>query len=437
MERYSEYKDSGVKWLGEIPSHWEVMSIKYTGIFENGLTYSPADTAKEGTLVLRSSNIQDFHLSFKDNVFVKKVSSKLLVRKGDIIICSRNGSASLVGKCALVESDIEASFGAFMMRYRPVINPKYAYYLFQGSIGYYKGLFSTTTINQLTKSVLNDIKVAIPNLEEQVVVGSYLDAATSKIDKAIAMQQKMIDLLNERKQIIIQNAVTKGLDENVEMKDSGVEWIGMIPKHWKIEPFGKHFTFGKGLPITKANLQKEGVAVISYGQVHAKYNLGTTLTETLVRYVSPKYLETHPQCLLNKNDFIFADTSEDVEGSGNFAFNDYKDKIFAGYHTVVARPKDLIYPKYYAFLFKSRAWKSQIQSLVNGVKVYSIGKRILKTSTLLIPSESEQKEIVKVLDLKTAAIEKSIENISRQIALLQERKQIIINEVVTGKVKVS
>lgn len=437
MERYSEYKDSGVKWLGEIPSHWEVMSIKYTGIFENGLTYSPADTAKEGTLVLRSSNIQDFHLSFKDNVFVKKVSSKLLVRKGDIIICSRNGSASLVGKCALVESDIEASFGAFMMRYRPVINPKYAYYLFQGSIGYYKGLFSTTTINQLTKSVLNEIKIAIPNLEEQVVVGSYLDAATSKIDKAIAMQQKMIDLLNERKQIIIQNAVTKGLDENVEMKDSGVEWIGMIPKHWKIEPFGKHFTFGKGLPITKANLQEEGVAVISYGQVHAKYNLGTTLTETLIRYVSPKYLETHPQCLLNKNDFIFADTSEDVEGSGNFAFNDYKDKIFAGYHTVVARPKDLIYPKYYAYLFKSRAWKSQIQSLVNGVKVYSIGKRILKTSTLLIPSESEQKEIVKVLDLKTAAIEKSIENISRQIALLQERKQIIINEVVTGKVKVS
>ena len=437
MERYSEYKDSGVKWLGEIPSHWEVMSIKYTGIFENGLTYSPADTAKEGTLVLRSSNIQDFHLSFKDNVFVKKVSSKLLVRKGDIIICSRNGSASLVGKCALVESDIEASFGAFMMRYRPIINPKYAYYLFQGSIGYYKGLFSTTTINQLTKSVLNDIKVAIPNLEEQVVVGSYLDAATSKIDKAIAMQQKMIDLLNERKQIIIQNAVTKGLDDKVEMKDSGVEWIGMIPKHWEIEPFGKHFTFGKGLPITKANLQDEGVAVISYGQVHAKYNLGTTLTETLVRYVSPKYLETHPQCLLNKNDFIFADTSEDVEGSGNFAFNDYKDKIFAGYHTVVARPKDLIYPKYYAYLFKSRAWKSQIQSLVNGVKVYSIGKRILKTSTLLIPSESEQKEIVKVLDLKTAAIEKSIENISRQIALLQERKQIIINEVVTGKVKVS
>lgn len=299
MERYSEYKDSGVKWLGEIPSHWEVMSIKYTGIFENGLTYSPADTAKEGTLVLRSSNIQDFHLSFKDNVFVKKVSSKLLVRKGDIIICSRNGSASLVGKCALVENDIEASFGAFMMRYRPVINPKYAYYLFQGSIGYYKGLFSTTTINQLTKSVLNDIKVAIPNLEEQVVIGSYLDAATSKIDKAIAMQQKMIDLLNERKQIIIQNAVTKGLDENVEMKDSNCKFLGKIPSTWEVcktlyvlsMPItdGPHTTpqlYDDGIPFVSAEAVSCGNGYIDFS--HIRGYISDSFIMSAVRSISLK-----------------------------------------------------------------------------------------------------------------------------------------------------
>ena len=140
---------------------------------------------------------------------------------------------------------------------------------------------------------------------------------------------------------------------------------------------------------------------------------------------------------VESNDFIFADTSEDIEGSGNFAFNDFENKLFAGYHTVIARPQDLLFPKYYAYLFKSKAWKSQIQSLVNGVKVYSIGRRILKTSMLLIPSGDEQKHIVELLDEKTSAIEKSIENISRQIFLLEERKQIIINEVVTGKVRVS
>lgn len=418
MERYSEYKDSGVKWLGEIPSHWEVVSFKRMINIKNGADYKEFETGKSGYPVIGSGGIFAYCDKF--------------VYDGEVVLLGRKGTIDkplyYKGKFWTVDT---------MFYGIPYENAICKYLYYQALTIPFKMYATSTAIPSMTQSDLNNNPMCLPSRAEQEVIVRYLDAATSKIDKAIAMQQKMIDLLNERKQIIIQNAVTKGLDENAEMKDSGVEWIGMIPKKWEIEPFGKHFTFGKGLPITKANLQEEGVAVISYGQVHAKYNLGTTLTETLVRYVSPKYLETHPQCLLNKNDFIFADTSEDVEGSGNFAFNDYKDKIFAGYHTVVARPKDLIYPKYYAYLFKSRAWKSQIQSLVNGVKVYSIGKRILKTSTLLIPSESEQKEIVKVLDLKTAAIEKSIENISRQITLLQERKQIIINEVVTGKVKVS
>lgn len=440
MERYSEYKNSGVKWLGEIPSHWEVMPIKYIskvssgatpktsvqGYWDGNITWvTPADFKTETKFVFKGNrNITTLGV---------KSCSTVLLPKGSLVFSKR----APIGQVSISKLPLCTNQGCFGIIPNDSMNNSFLYYSLAIHAKSFNTLGSGTTFRELSFSAFSSYKISVPPKAEQDAIVRYLDAATSKIDKAIAMQQKMIDLLNERKQIIIQNAVTKGIDENVEMKDSGVEWIGMIPKHWEIEPFGKHFTFGKGLPITKANLQEEGIAVISYGQVHAKYNLGTTLTETLVRYVSPKYLETHPQCLLNKNDFIFADTSEDVEGSGNFAFNDYKDKIFAGYHTVVARPKDLIYPKYYAYLFKSRAWKSQIQSLVNGVKVYSIGKRILKTSTLLIPCESEQKEIVKVLDLKTAAIEKSIENISRQITLLQERKQIIINEVVTGKVKVS
>lgn len=431
MERYSEYKDSGVKWLGEIPSHWEVKRLG-SFFFErkekvSDKDYAPLSVTKQGIFPqlenVAKTNDGDNRKLVKEGDFVINSRSD---RKGSSGVSGLDGSVSLINIVLQPRKVLFGPFCNYLLKSYGFIEENY-----RNGRGIVADLW-TTRYDEMKM-----IKVAMPSFEEQKNISSYLDAATSKIDKAIAMQQNMIDLLNERKQIIIQNAVTKGLDENVEMKDSGVEWIGMIPKHWEIEPFGKHFTFGKGLPITKANLQDEGVAVISYGQVHSKFNLGTTLTETLVRYVSPKYLETHPQCLLYKNDFIFADTSEDVEGSGNFAFNDYKDKIFAGYHTVVARPKDLIYPKYYAYLFKSRAWKSQIQSLVNGVKVFSIGKRILKSSTLLIPSESEQKEIVKVLDLKTAAIEKSIENISRQISLLLERKQIIINEVVTGKVKVS
>lgn len=216
-----------------------------------------------------------------------------------------------------------------------------------------------------------------------------------------------------------------------EYKDSGVKWIGEIPKHWKIESFSRHFTYGKGLPITKADLKEKGIAVISYGQIHAKYNSGTSMTEALVRRVDQSFLITNPQSLLAYNDFVFADTSEDIKGSGNCCYNDYDDKIFAGYHTVVARPCDLQYPKYYAYLFQSSSWKIQVQSLVNGVKVYSINKSILKKSSLLFPSKDEQTEIVSYLDSKVAKIDRYISTAKKKIAALDELKQVTIADAVT------
>lgn len=210
-----------------------------------------------------------------------------------------------------------------------------------------------------------------------------------------------------------------------------MQWLKEIPSHWEVEPFARHFSYGKGLPITKADLMQEGIAVISYGQVHSKLNKGTTISEELVRFVSPNYIESHPQCLLNNGDFAFADTSEDIEGSGNFAFNDYTDKIFAGYHTVVARPIDLPYPQYYAYLFQSLNWKGQIQSLVNGVKVYSIGKGHLKKSYLLIPPLAEQEKIVSYLEDKTSKIDAYVADMEKEIELLQELKQKTIADAVT------
>ena len=214
-------------------------------------------------------------------------------------------------------------------------------------------------------------------------------------------------------------------------KATSMQWLKEIPSHWEIEPFARHFSYGKGLPITKADLTQEGVAVISYGQVHSKLNKGTTISDELVRFVSPNYIESHPQCLLNNGDFVFADTSEDIEGSGNFAFNDYTNRIFAGYHTVVAKPKDLPYPIYHAYLFQSLNWKSQIQSLVNGVKVYSIGKGHLKKSYLLLPPLAEQEKIVSYLENKTSKIDAYVADKEKEIQLLQELKQETIAEAVT------
>ena len=204
-------RDSGIEWIGQIPEHWEVRRIKFIGKAENGLTYTPNDVCdeSEGILVLRSSNIQNGKLAFDDNVYVRSVPDSLRVRVGDIIICSRNGSASLVGKSALVDSEIDASFGAFMMRFRSNHNHKYIHFLLTATISHYKQLFTTTTINQLTIGLINNI--AMPFVEdatEQQAIADYLDEKCADIDSLIQTKQSKIDSLKEYKKSIIYEYVT-------------------------------------------------------------------------------------------------------------------------------------------------------------------------------------------------------------------------------------
>ena len=211
-------KDSGIEWIGEIPEHWEVRRLKYIGKAENGLTYTPSDVcdASEGVLVLRSSNVQNGKLAFDDNVYVRSAPDYLMVKKGDIIICSRNGSASLVGKSAVIDDDITASFGAFMMRFRSHHNYKYIHFLLTATIGHYKQLFTTTTINQLTIGVVNNIAMPfIENKEEQQHIADYLDAQCKEIDNLISIKLSKVDSLKEYKKSIIYEYVT-GKKEVIE-----------------------------------------------------------------------------------------------------------------------------------------------------------------------------------------------------------------------------
>ena len=214
-------------------------------------------------------------------------------------------------------------------------------------------------------------------------------------------------------------------------KDSGVKWLGQIPQHWEVIPFGRKFTYGKGLPITKADLTEEGESVISYGQIHSKINTGTSISENLVKKVSSDFLNSHPQCLLSQGDFVFADTSEDLEGVGACAFNDYEKPLFAGYHTVIARPYQIEYPKYFAYLFQSSSWRNMVQTIANSVKVYSITKGLLRRTYLLFPPLSEQLSIVSYLDVKVSAMDRLVLITQQKVEHLKALKQAIIQQTVT------
>src|SRR5690606_32334145 len=272
-----------------------------------------------------------------------------------------------------------------------------------------------------------------PPLPEQTAIAAFLDDKTAKIDRAIAQKEKMIALLKERKQIIIQNAVTKGLNPNVKMKHSGVEWIGEIPEGWEVKRLRNVFSFSKGLTITKENLQDEGIPCINYGEIHSKYGFEVNPEVHPLKCVSEEYLKDNSNSLLKRGDFIFADTSEDLEGSGNFTHLNFEGTVFAGYHTIIGRPKSSINSRFLAYVLHSLPFRNQVRTRMKGVKVFSITQSILKDLTCWYPDEKEQKKIAEYLDIEAAKIDKAIKLQEQQREKLKELKSTLSDSAVTGK----
>lgn len=215
-------------------------------------------------------------------------------------------------------------------------------------------------------------------------------------------------------------------------KDSGIAWIDMIPKGWKALPFKSIFYTEKGLNITKADLTETGVPVLSYGQIHSKQNTGTCLNEELFKFVPRSYLKTNPECLVQKGCLLIAETSEDYEGCGNAIYVDSNKTLFAGYHTIIARPYNIGRDyKYFAYLLLTDNWRQQVRSCVSGIKVYSVNQKILKQTSVLFPPLPEQEAIATYLDEKCGEIDSLISLQEEMISELQAYKKSVITEAVT------
>lgn len=213
-------------------------------------------------------------------------------------------------------------------------------------------------------------------------------------------------------------------------KDSGVQWLGSVPEHWEVMPMKRLFSFCKGLTITKADLTEVGHPVISYGQIHSKQNTGVHTDECLLRFVPEKIIKDNDNCKVYPGDFIFADTSEDLDGCGNCAYID-REGIYAGYHSLVVRPFDNTISKYWAYLFQSALWRSQIRSNVYGIKVFSITQTILKEVAVLVPSVDNAAKIVSYLDSQVSKINAVITEKEKMISDMEKYRSSLISETVT------
>ena len=342
------------------------------------------------------------------------------------------------GNCVyLTKSDlIFAGYHTLFLSSPSIHNPKYLAYLFKTDFWRYqlRTTVSGVKVYSITKKMLKASKVLIPTPKEQDQIVSYLDAKCALIDESISRQRQVIERLEKYRESIINTTVTKGLNSYINMKDSGTDLIGEIPQNWTINKLKFLSSFGKGLSITKKDLKESGVPVISYGQVHAKTNSGTSTTDDLIRYIDESFCKTSKQSICPQYGFIFADTSEDILGVGNCVYLTNSNITFAGYHTLYLSRPSIHNPKYLAYLFKTDFWRYQLRTIVSGVKVYSITKRILKSAKVIIPTSEEQDQIVSYLDHKCTLIDDAISRINAIIEKLAEYRKSIIYHAVTGKI---
>lgn len=399
MERYSEYKDSGVEWLGEIPRHWVLRKMKFS--FEErsqkGFPTLSLLAATQNHGVIRKSDYENRTVEA-----TKSLDTLKLVEVGDFVISLRSFQG-----------------GIELCHDRGIISPAYTI-LKPTHIKscYFKYLGKSPVYLQLLKSMVTGIRegqnidygklkenlIPIPTEAEQEAIANYLDKVTSKIDAAIAQQQKMIELLNERKQIIINNAVTKGLDPTAKMKPSGIPWLGNIPAHWEVRKLKQIARLQSGETINSEMFTESGYPVFGGNGFRG-------------------YTDTYN----HDGNYILIGRQGALCGNINYAHGHF----FATEHAVVVYPfkyEDIIW---LGELLRSSNLNQYSQSAAQpGLSVSVIGNICYP-----YPPDKEKKKISTYLQSVLPKIENGINICNDRIDLLQERKQIIINEVVTGKVK--
>jgi len=435
VKRYDKYKDSGVEWIGEIPEHWNTIKLKYTGESIIGIIYSPDDVVNEGKgiLVLRASNIQNGKLEFEDCVYVdKEVQEKHLTKEGDILVCARNGSAHLVGKSAYIDKKTEGvTFGAFMSIVRSDLD-KYLFHFLNSSIFKAQtGLFSTSTINQLTLNTLNNMFISVPSdTKEQQSITTFLDQKTTEIDQLIINKKRLLEFYEEEKTAVINQAVTKGINLDVPLKDSGIEWLGEIPEHWEVKRLKYLAEINPTKNVTYKNLDREVVFLPM-----EKVSENGFFCDELKKPISELWTGF---TYFERGDIIIAKITPCFENGKGALLKNLESKIGFGsteFHVLRAVSVE---PSFLYYITRSEVFKVLGEAFMTG----AAGQKRVPTNFIsefyfcFPPTFDEQKSIISYIETECNIILAKKAKTEKLIKLLTEYRTALISEVVTGKIKV-
>ena len=416
MTVYPTYKDSGIEWLGQIPTHWELTRISsvLTEVkdLNTSLRFSHPSQFKFGDIILKPDvNIED----------VSSLSKCIIFRKDDILINGLNLNYDFVTQRIARANYTGIITSAYIaVRVRNNLSSKYVTYLFKAldSRKVFNGLGTGIRLT-LTYKELKKYYILLPPQEEQRQIVAYLDYKSNKINERICQRERELQTLSELKQAEIAAVVTRGLDPNVPMKESGIEWLGKIPAHWEVRKI-------------KNCLQERS---------EKGYPNEPILCATQSRGVIPQDMYDNRVVVVNKDfdklklvkcgDFVISLRS--FQGGIEYAY--YQGIISAAY--TILTPKDKRNSEYFKHLFKSHDFIQLLQTCVTGIREgQNINYAMLAKHFIPIPPIEEQQKIVLYIKNRLYVIDEYISKLKAEINYLQEYKQRLISDVVTGKVDV-
>lgn len=429
--RYPKYKDSGVEWLGEVPEHWQLVSCR-------GIVHERTDR-NEGTACVNylslMANVGIIPYAEKGDVGNKKpedLSKCKLVKKGDFVINSMNygigsyGVSGYDGVCSPVY--------IVMTPQDRIIEARFAFRVFEDRVFQtYAQSFGNGILEHrcaINWDILKPIGVPVPPRDEQQTILCFLDRETAKIDELVAEQRRLIELLKEKRQAVISHAVTQGLNPNVPLKPSGIEWLGDVPDHWEVLSF-RHLVTRVVVGIAEAATQayaEEGVPMVRSTNINSGI-----VDESDMLFIAPEFAKKLEGKALRSGDIVTTRTGANV---GISAVVPNSLDMAQCFTLLISSPKPDVNPHFYAHYINANPGKCYIDLTAWGSSQPNISVPIIQEMPTVFPPLDEQVEIVQHIDRTSGQYRELIAEATRGIELLQERRTALISAAVTGKIDV-
>lgn len=431
--KYDQYIDSGYEWIGEIPQHWDLVKL--------GSCLSPVSVKNSPELPLlsitREQGVIERDVDDQEsnhNFIPDDLSGYKKLEKGQF---GMNKMKAWQGSYGVSKFTGIVSPAYFVFDFTRAINPEFFNWAIRSKL--YVSFFGSASdgvrIGQwdLSKTRMKVIPFVLPSEEEQSLIANFLDKKTALIDEAISIKEKQINLLKEHKQIIIQQAVTQGLDPNVPMKDSGVDWIGKIPEHWEVKRIKHVGKIINGYAFPSDAFIQEGARVMKISNIQTM-----RLDWSDSSYVDALWLDKTAQFRIYKGDLVFALTRPVISTGIKAALVDTDEPILLNQRNAVFRPNDTCDKNWIYFVLLTKGFINDFEMQIDitgqqpNISTVAIGNLPFP-----LPPELEQKVIVSDLSRRCALLDMAVDDQIAQIERLKEYKTSLINSAVTGKIKIT